>query len=144
MFNNKVLRCLRAQAVIILILYLKLDKSYWNQGCFLTHFSLKPASDLTLMEAASAAFTVSFTAWLSFWALPMSMSMASWSSSVSMLLFIMVAFTVDITLSWVPSVGIFSQTWRRLVLIFLSVQCRASSLARSVILSEASVKAFAQ
>jgi hypothetical protein len=38
------------------------DAVYWNQGCFRTHFSLNPASDLTLMEAASAALTVSFTA----------------------------------------------------------------------------------
>ena len=88
---------------------------WWNQGCFLTHFSLKPASDLTLMEAASAARTVSFTAWLSFWALKTSMSMASASSSVSMVAVIMVAFTVDITRSCVPRVGIFSQTWKEII-----------------------------
>ena len=50
---------------------------YWNHGCFLTHLSLNPASLLTLIEAASAALTVSLTAWLSFCALKTSMSMAS-------------------------------------------------------------------
>ena len=48
--------------------------------------------------------------WLSFCALNTSMSMASWSSSVSMLCPIIVAFTVDSTRSWVPRVGIFSHT----------------------------------
>ena len=48
--------------------------------------------------------------WLSFCALNTSMSMASWSSSVSMLCPIIVAFTVESTRSWVPRVGIFSHT----------------------------------
>ena len=74
--------------------------------------SRSTVAHLTRMEAASAALTVSFTAWFSFCALNTNMSIASWSSSVSMLLPIMVAFTVDMTLSWVPSVGIFSQTWK--------------------------------
>ncbi len=52
--------------------------------------------------------------------------------------------TVESTLSWVPKVGIFSQTWRRLVRIFLSVQCLASSLDSSVILSETSARPRAQ
>ena len=36
----------------------------------------------------------------------------TWSSSLSMFWPIMVAFTVDKTLNWVPRVGIFSHTWR--------------------------------
>ena len=49
--------------------------------------------------------------WFSFCALNTSMSMASWSSSLSMFWPIIVAFTVDNTRSWVPRVGIFSHTW---------------------------------
>ena len=77
---------------------------------FLLHFSLKPASLRTLIEADSAACTVSFTASFSLCALYSSISMASWSSSVCIVLFIIVAFTVEITRNCVPRVGIFSQT----------------------------------
>ena len=70
-----------------------------NMPVTVTVLRLNPASDLALMEAASAALTVSLTAWFNFWALKTSMSMASWSSSVSILTPIMVAFTVDKTLS---------------------------------------------
>ena len=52
------------------------------QGCFLTHFNLIPASVLILMEAASAAVTVCFTDCIKFWAFPISISVASRSSSV--------------------------------------------------------------
>ena len=52
------------------------------QGCFLTHFSLMPASVLIFIEAASAAVTVCFTDCIKFCALPTNISVASRSSSV--------------------------------------------------------------
>ena len=55
---------------------------YWYQGCFRIHLSLMPASVRILMEAASAAVTVCFTDCIRFWALPINISVASWSSSV--------------------------------------------------------------
>ena len=55
---------------------------YWYQGERRTQRSWMPASVLILMLAASVARTVSFTDCIRFWALPTSMSVASWSSSV--------------------------------------------------------------
>lgn len=61
---------------------LALQVQYWYHGCFRTHLSRMPASVLILMEAASAAVTVSFTDCIKFCALPTNMSVASRSSSV--------------------------------------------------------------
>ena len=58
------------------------------QGCFLTHFSLMPASVLIFIEAASAAVTVCFTDCIKFCALPTNISVASRSSSVPTKLYV--------------------------------------------------------
>lgn len=55
---------------------------YWYQGWDLTHLYLTPASVRILIEAASAARTVSLTDCIKFCAFPTSISVASWSSAV--------------------------------------------------------------
>ena len=146
---------------VVCILWLLI---YWYQGLRRIQCMRMPASVRNLIEAASAARTVSLTDCIKFWALPTNMSVASWSSSVPWAPSI-VALTVERILSWVPMVGIRSQTcssaWKEddgikkwkdekvyivlhTVRIRLSVHCRANSLANRVTSSDASAIALAQ